>query len=604
VNIPQKRLWVYQICDILLYYMVKRLAQFVTKEIAGIHHAAYLIGFFTLMSQILALFRDRLLAYSFGAGKTLDLYYAAFRVPDFVFATLASLVSVAVLIPFFSATSSKGTEAVKKLMSELFSFFVSMMAVVSTVLFFLMPKISHYLFPGFDSKEILTVISISRVLLLQPIFLGISNLLSVITQMNKRFFIYAIAPIFYNLAIILGIVFLYPKFGLQGIVIGVVFGAILHFLIQAPYVGSLGQLPRFTFKWDFKRLLKILALSIPRTITLSASQLELIFITSFASVLTAGSISIFSLATNLQSVPFAIVGVSYTLAAFPLLSMCYVNGKKKEFVEHVQVATRHILFWSLPITALFIILRAQIVRVILGSGSFNWNDTRLTAASVALFVISLSAQSLELLFIRAYYAAGKTIKPLFINLFSSVLTITLPYLFLQLFAHNPAFSQIIERLFRVVGIPGTEVLMLPLGYMFGTIVNMIIFWMVFEKDFGEGSFTKNVGRTLWQSFESAVVAGYMAYITLNLSEPFIDQTKVFSVFLHGLLGGVVGVISWAGVLFLLRNEEVIEVWGSFRKRIPLFAGSGVVTVENKKASDEASLIVTDTMLSESDVASH
>lgn len=588
--------------------MVKRIVQFVTKEIAGIHQAAYVIGFFTLMSQILALFRDRILANSFGAGATLDLYYASFRVPDFVFATLASLVSVAVLIPFFSATSEKGPVAVKKLMSEIFSFFISAMALVSLVLLFFMPQIAHYLFPGFSEGNLEMVVKMSRILLLQPIFLGISNLLSVITQMNKRFFIYAIAPIFYNLSIILGTIFLYPIFGMQGIVMGVVVGAVLHFLVQAPYVASTGQFPRFTFKWDLKRLFKILILSIPRTITLSASQLELIFITSFASLLTAGSISIFSLATNLQSVPFAIVGVSYTLAAFPLLSMCYVNGKKKEFVEHVQVATRHILFWSLPITALFIILRAQIVRVILGAGSFNWNDTRLTAASVALFVISLSAQSLELLFIRAYYAAGKTVKPLFINIFSSILTITLPYLFLHVFATNQNFAYAIEKLFRVVGIPGTEVLMLPLGYMFGTIINMLIFWIVFEKDFGEGMFTKNVARTVWQSFESAVIAGYMAYITLNLSEPFIDQTKVLSVFAHGLLGGVVGLASWAGVLFLLRNEEVIEVWTSFKKRLS-FRKNPLVTaivndVNDKIDEDIPNPIVSDSMLSESDVATH
>ena len=421
--------------------------------------------------------------------------------------------------------------------------------------------------------------------------------------MNRRFFIYALAPIFYNFAIIFGITILYPIFGMNGIVMGVVGGAVLHFAIQIPYVSSLKQLPRFTLKWDMKRLLNILATSIPRTLTLSASQFELIFITSYATLLTAGSISIFSLATNLQSVPFAIVGVSYTLAAFPLLSFCYVNGKKKEFVEHVQVATRHILFWSLPITALFIVLRAQIVRVVLGAGSFNWNDTRLTAAAVALFVVSLSAQGLELLFIRAYYAAGRTIKPLFINIFSSILTITLPYIFLQMFSTNPSFAATIEKLFRVVGIPGTEVLMLPLGYMLGTLVNGLVFWIVFEIDFGKGEFTKNVSRTLWQSFESATIAGFLAYLALNLSEPLIDQTKVLSVFFHGLIGGLVGIVSWAGVLFLLKNEEVIEVWGSFKKRLP-FNKIVVATTKNNEVGTDANLIVSDSMISESDTASH
>lgn len=587
--------------------MVKRIVQFVTKEIAGIHQAAYIIGFFTLMSQVLALFRDRLLANSFGAGRMLDLYYASFRIPDLVFATLASLVSVAILIPFFTATSTKGSEAIKKLISELFSFFIILISVVSTVLLIFMPNVAHFLFPGFTPTELETVVKMSRVLLLQPIFLGISNLLSVITQMHKRFYIYALAPIFYNFSIIFGIAVLYPVFGIRGIVVGVVIGAILHFAIQIPFVASLKQLPRFTLNWDIKRILKILVTSIPRTLTLSASQLELIFITSYATLLTAGSISIFSLAINLQSVPYAIVGVSYVLAAFPVLSHFFVSGQKNEFLEHVQVATRHILFWSLPITALFIILRAQIVRVILGSGSFNWNDTRLTAASVALFVTSLAAQSMELLFIRSYYAAGRTVKPLFINVFSSILTITLPFVFLQIFAMSPVFAGTIEKLFRVTGIPGTEVLMLPLGYMCGTLVNALIFWIAFEIDFGKGIFTKKVARTLWQSFESATIAGFLAYVALNLSEPMIDQTKVLSVFFHGLVGGVVGIASWAGVLFLIRNEEVIEIWGSFKKKLPfskvlVVAENGVGN--NNGAGGVVNPLVSDSMLSESDTASH
>jgi putative peptidoglycan lipid II flippase len=570
-----------------------KLMSAVSGEIAGIHRAAYLIGAFTLLSQVLALFRDRLLASSFGAGHTLDLYYAAFRVPDLVFATLASLVSVSVLIPFFTTTAESGgehgavhsRERVQKLMSEIFSFFVIMMTVASVILFILMPLIAEHLFPGFDTADFATIILMSRILLLQPIFLGISNLLSAITQIHKRFFVYALAPIFYNFAIIFGILFLYPLFGIEGVVIGVVIGSILHFSIQIPYVSSVGALPVPTLKWDSKRLIEILKLSIPRTITLSANQLELIFITSYASLLTAGSISIFSLATNLQSVPFAIIGVSYTLAAFPTLSHCYVNGKKEEFLEHVRVAARHIIFWSFPIISLFIVLRAQIVRVVLGSGSFDWNDTRLVAASVALFIISLAAQGLELLFIRSYYAAGKTKKPLFVNIFSSIMTITLPYVFLQIFYQNEMFSAFIERLFRVSEIPGTEVLMLPLGYMCGTLINALIFWIMFEMDFG--SFTKKVMKTSLQSFEAAVIAGFVAYLTLNLFDSGFDSTKTLGVFFHGLISGLVGIVAWAAVLLVLKNNELVEIYASFRRKIS----------KNVEAHQEV-------VVSEADVVSH
>src|SRR5690606_25115168 len=132
---------------------------------------------------------------------------------------------------------------------------------------------------------------------------------------------------------------------------------------------------------------------------------------SLASTLTVGAISVFNLSYNLQSVPLSLIGVSYSVAAFPTL-VEYFNGRNlREFMHHVMIPIRQIIFWSTPVITLFIVLRAQIVRVILGTGNFDWSDTRLTAAALALFIISVVAQSIVLLLIRAYYAAGRTWKP-------------------------------------------------------------------------------------------------------------------------------------------------------------------------------------------------
>src|SRR3972149_427019 len=110
----------------------------------------------------------------------------------------------------------------------------------------------------------------------------------------------------------------------------------------------------------------------------------------------------------MQSVPLAIVGVSYSTALFPTISRLFSEGNRQKFVSEMIIAARHIVFWSIPITVLFIILRAQIVRTILGAGEFSWSNTRLAAAALAIFSISVLAQSLSLLFVRAYYASGRT----------------------------------------------------------------------------------------------------------------------------------------------------------------------------------------------------
>lgn len=217
--------------------MVKRFLNLLNSEISGLHQAAYLLGFFAICSQILALFRDRILAASFGAGDTLDLYYSAFRIPDILFVTVASIVSVSVLIPFLMERFEKGQVEAKEFIDTVFSFFFLFMLVVATLAFFTAPYFMAKLFPNFANTDSFgELVTLTRILLLSPAFLGFSNLLASVTQMNRRFFIYAVSPVVYNIGIILGILFLYPSFGLAGLGWGVALGAFFHFAIQIPFV--------------------------------------------------------------------------------------------------------------------------------------------------------------------------------------------------------------------------------------------------------------------------------------------------------------------------------------------------------------------------------
>ncbi len=568
--------------------MVNRILSIFHKEIAGVHQAAFLLGAFTLLSQLLALVRDRMLANFFGAGQMLDLYYTAFRIPDLIYASVASLVSISVLIPFFSGVFESDKEKTRKLLSSIFTGFLVIMIGVSLVAFALMPYLVRFFFGNLGGEDAMIELTLlSRLLLLQPICLGISNVFGIVTQISKRFFLYAVSPILYNASIIFGLVFLYPIYGMKGVIGGVVIGGVMHFVIQIPFVFKQGLLPYIILKLDFKTMFDVIKISIPRTITLSGNMLELIVITSFASWLVAGSVSVLNLALNLQSVPFAIVGVSYALAAFPTLSACFAKGEREKFMNHMVTAVRHVIFWSIPIAALFIVLRAQIVRTILGSGSFNWDHTRLTAACLALFVVSLVAQGLELLFIRAYYAAGRTAKPLVLNIISSVFTIGSPFLLLMAFNANPVFRFFIESLFKVEGIEGAAVLMLPLGYSIGTLLNALAFWIMFEYDFGkvwakgvakgsaEGTvaqsdrfaFTPKVLPTLLVSIEAAVAGGFVAYIGLNIFDTVFDLSTLLGIFLQGFAAGIMGIAGSVVVFLLLGNKEIGEIYGALRQKV-------------------------------------
>lgn len=546
--------------------MVKKILFLFSKEISGLHQAAYLLAFFTLISQILALVRDRMLSHTFGANQTLDIYYAAFRIPDMILVFGASVVSVSILVPFLvekiNESNEKGHDFVKHIFTSFFIFIVF----VSLIVFFLIPYITNFIFPGINNPDaIKELILLTRILLLSPIILGISNLMSSILQVFKKFFAYAIAPVLYNLGIIIGIVFLYPMFGIKGVAFGAVLGAIMHLSIQIPAVIKNKFLPSFTFPINLSYVKKVIWNSLPRTFALSINQLSILVLLGIASVMAEGSISIFNFSNNIQSVPLALIGASYSLAIFPMLSKFFTDKQKDKFLEHVTTAIRHIIFWSLPVTILFIVLRAQIVRTILGSGSFDWSDTRLTAASLAIFVISAVAQGLVILFVRAYYASGNTKKPLLINFLSAILIVIFSFLLTNFFTTNNFFRFFIESLFKVEWLKGSEILMLPLAYSLGTIINGIIFWFAFQKD--HNSFSNITKKTILHSFSSSVILGFVSYKFLDVFDNIFNINTLFGIFMQGLLSGIIGIIAYIVVLKLLRSLELKEIWESIRDKI-------------------------------------
>ena len=360
---------------------------------------------------------------------------------------------------------------------------------------------------------------------------------------------------------IIGILFFYPHFGFLGLGYGVVLGSLLHALVQVPTIIKLKFLPRFS-KIQWHDIRDVAIMSLPRTVALSAQQIALIVLVAIASYMHRGSIAVFNFAFNLQSVPLAIIGVSYSVAAFPTLSRLFSKGDRPAFIDHIVTTTRHIIFWSLPIASLFIVLRAQIVRTILGSGAFDWTSTRLTAAALALFAFSVVAQSLVLLFVRGYYAAGQTRTPVIINMASSLLIILLALGSNYLFQTSLFFRFFFESLFRVGDLPGTEVLVLPFAFSLGLIVNVLVLWLSFERDFD--NFTSLIRKTIAHSFYVAVLVGFVAYEFLDIFDNFFTLDTLGGIFLQGLLSGIMGIGAGILLLKLLKNRELDDLYHSFR----------------------------------------
>jgi putative peptidoglycan lipid II flippase len=295
-----------------------------------------------------------------------------------------------------------------------------------------------------------------------------------------------------------------------------------------------------------------------------ANQIALFALVALAAIMEKGSITVFNLAFNLQSVPVAIIGVSYATAAFPALSKHFAEEEIKKFLNQVLLAAQHIIFWSLPVLVLMVVLRAQIVRTIFGSGAFDWTATMLTAACLALFAVSIAAQSLSLLFVRAFYAAERNLIPLMVNVCSSFVIVAGGYGLLKLYDGSMFFQNFMESLFRVEGVAGTEVLMLPLAYSLGMMLHAGILMYVFRKHF-QYSFAP-LKDMFTQGLFSALLGGFVAYEFLQVlgiknakQYQFLDLSTFLGISTQGLVAGIAGLITWWLILELMDNVEVRDV---------------------------------------------
>ncbi|MDP2638695.1 MAG: murein biosynthesis integral membrane protein MurJ [Candidatus Azambacteria bacterium] len=523
------------------------LDRFINQKSQKISSAALIIAFFGLVSRFLGLWRDRLMAGQFGAGKTLDIYYAAFRIPDLVYNLLIIGAISSAFLPIFYEYSTKNKKEAWEFSANVLNILIFALLIFSAFLILFTPQLMFLVAPGFDSASKALATDVSRLLFLSPLLLGVSALVTALLQAFSKFLIAALAPVFYNLGIILGIVFLAPHYGIWGLAFGVIIGALVHLLIQIPSLLNIGFRFRGFFNFKDQGLVKMAKLWLPRTFGLFALQINSIVSTAVASILASGSITIFNFADNLRWVPIGIVGVAFSTAAFPAMSLAYAQGKRDLFSQRFSLAVRQALFIVAPLSVLFFILRNQIVKIILGAGNFNWQNVQLTAAILGLFAFGIFAASLLPLFTRAFFAFHNTKTPVFINVFSMLINIVLSFIFVGLLIKFPFLSQKLGNIMGISNVGNIAILGLPLAVTVASIINIIWHWFDLKKcigDFGVREIKKSCVKII---IATGASAGFIYMVSIS------NLGVLFQTFFAALVGGMVYLL----VAFALGMEEIL-----------------------------------------------
>jgi len=527
--------------------------------------AAFLIALSTFLSGALGLMRDRLLAGSFGAGRTLDIYFAAFRIPDFLQAVLVAGGIGATFLPVFSKEFERGKEKAFKFANNILNCSLFALLIISLVLFLFTPQVLKFITPGFTQQEILKTAFLTRIMFLSPIFFCLSAILSGVLQYFDRFLVYSLAPILYNLGIILGIVLFVPIFGTYGLAIGVIFGAFLHFLIQVPAAKNVGFYYSKIFNPKDEALLKITKLTIPSAIGSGFSQINLIVITALASTLIPGSIAIFNFSKNLQYFPVGMIGVPFAISAFPALSRSWAGKQKEKFWEYFSLAFRQILFLTIPISFLVFLLRAQIVRIVLGAGLWGWLETRLTAACLGIFALSIFSSSLNPLFQRGFYSIHDTKTPTIIQILDVFMNVGFAILFLKLLGFSNPISNFLSNFLKLRDIKNIQIIAFPLAMGICDILQAIALFYIFVRKidsfslFGIFKFLKNI--LILTFFMSIGVR----FILKPLAGIFALST-FWGVFFQTIFASLFGALIYLLGAFLLKSPELKNLTNSILKR--------------------------------------
>jgi putative peptidoglycan lipid II flippase len=514
--------------------------------------AALILGVASLLSRLVGLLRERVLTSTFGAGDIFDSFVAAFRLPDLFFNLIVIGALSAAFIPLFTdklVRSKDGKRQAFDFSLTILNVMLVVMGVISLLYVIFAPEIMRLLTPGFGHDKMQMTIMLSRIMALQPLLLTVSFVFSGVLNSFKRFVAYALAPIVYNVGIIIGVVWLYPRIGIAGLGWGVVLGALLHALVQLPSVLKVGLRWKPVFQPRSTDVRALWRMILPRIFGLAVQQINLVVVTILGSGLLAGSISVFYLANNVQYLPIGIFGLAFAQAAFPTLAEQYSRRNYAEYRHTLSRTFRYILFFVIPISMMLYLLRAQVIRVLYGNGAFDWQDTIATYQTLSYFIMSIFAQATVPLLTRAFYVQQDTKTPVVISIISIVVNIILAYWL------SPRY-----------GVSG-----LAIAFSVSAIVNLVLLLGVLHWKL-EGFDDRRVIGSLIRIVAATLLAGITLQFLKGPVAALVDMQRFWGVFTQMAVTSVAGLLVYIGACYLFRAPELKMITRYIPHRFTMKAG--------------------------------
>jgi len=511
-------------------------------QTASLARAGAIVSAAFFAARLLGWIRTFVMTSMFGATPDLDAFFAAFRIPDLVYQVVAAGALASAMVPVVASLlatdqSARAWRVVTTVSNVLFAALV-----VLTLLFgVLAPVIVPLITPGFPADRWDLTIQLTRIMLLSPVFLALGAVATSLLNAEDRFAATAVAPIVYNVAIILGALLLGPFLGVTGLAIGVVAGSMGHLFVQLPAIRRYT-----TYRWspslhtDDPEVRTVVTLLVPRALGLAAVQVTFIVNTSLASSLGAGAITAYQVAFTILQLPLGLVAVPLGVVLLPTMSRAVAAGAHADYGILVDRSVHLLGYVMMLATALMLVLRREIVELLFGYGRFDAAAVDQTADALAVFVLGLTAHALIAVLARAFYAGQDTRTPVA----AAVLAV----------AVNVVVS---VTTVGTLGIAG-----LALGIAVGAWIETLVLLWRLEHRVADLSFGREL-RTLGLYAFGASIAGSAAWLAVTASTAVVGTApgKVLTaviVVIASLAGGL-AYLAWSMVLRLREPERLVRV---------------------------------------------
>ncbi len=495
--------------------------------------SALIVALMIVLSSLFGFLRYRTLANYF-IKSDLDVFFASFRIPDIIFEILITGALTSSFIPIFikyKDDQKKLNESISSIINIISLCLVGFILIV--VVF--ADQIFPFITPGFSPSQLTRVILFSRILLLGQLpFLVLGNFLTGIGQANKIFMASAIAPVLYNLVIILATVMFAPSFHLLAPIIGVVFGAVILFLVQLPLYFSSGFVYRPIIRFT-KALREFFRLVVPRIITVIAAQIDATVDLTITTLLQSGSYTTFYLAQRLQLLPVSVIGIAFGQASLPYLTEVYQKKDMEEFKRIVTESLLSTFFLTFPIMAFFIFARTPLVRLFFGGDKFDWSATNLTALTLSYFALSIPVHSIYYFLTRCFYAFLDSKTPFLVSVFSILLNVGLSVYFV-FGLHLPVWA-------------------LGASFSISIFCSVVLLLTVLAKKI-HGLGYKLVFLETIKIFIATFISSFFSYYLMKVLDGLIlDTSRTLNIFFLLLVGGVCYIALYLFLAWMLGVRE-------------------------------------------------